>query len=316
MAGKAGKAGKVRKASKARKSSKATASPTAGEVVGGYLRDHAERLQRRDAEVRADEPDGIHQMRVESRRLRTALAVYRPLLDAERAIALQSELRWLAKTLSPARDLEVVEAHLNETIGAEPRSLTAGPIRMLPKRRLREAAQPAREAAITVLDDPRYQDLRAAVEEFVADPPWTPKADRRADQQLPKLLGKPWRRIQRRVEAVATAEPRDHDAALHEVRKAAKRLRYACDIATPALGPDIERISRKSERIQDVLGHHQDMVVLRQWLRRLSRDPEAGAAVFTFGRVHRRAEESSTGALSEYGPAWDQLRQRAAAVLG
>jgi CHAD domain-containing protein len=291
-------------------------SPTAGEVVGRYLQEHTERLQRRDAEVRVDEPDGIHQLRVESRRLRTALAVYRPLLDAERAMALQAELRWLGKTLSAARDLEVVEGHLQEAIVAEPRSLTAGPVRMLPKRRLREAAEPAREAALAVLDDPRYLELRATLEEFVTDSPWTDGANRRANKQLTKLLAKPWRRIQQRAEAVGEAEPRDHDAALHEVRKAAKRLRYACDVAAPVLGADVERLSRKAERIQDILGHHQDMVVLRQWLRRLSRDPDAGAAVFTFGRVHRRAEEASTADLAEYAPAWDQLHKRASAVLG
>jgi CHAD domain-containing protein len=290
-------------------------STAARDVVGQYLREHTERLLRRETEVREDAPDAIHQMRVESRRLRTALAVYRRLLDAERARSLQAELKWLGSVLSPARDLEVIEGHLQEAIGAEPRSLTAGPVRMLPKRRLREASEPAREAAMGVLDDPRYLELRRDLEEFVADPPWTPKADRPAKKQLPKLLGKPWRRIQRRADAASAAEPRDHDAALHEVRKAAKRLRYACDVAAPALGSDVKRISRKSERVQDVLGHHQDMVVLRQWLRRLARDPEAGAAVFTFGRVHRRAEEAAEQDLADYATAWKRLHKRATAAL-
>jgi CHAD domain-containing protein len=291
-------------------------SPTAGEVLGRYLRNHAERLRVRESEMRDGDPDGIHQMRVEARRLRTALAVYRPLLDAERALALQGELRWLGTTLSPARDLEVVEGHLSEAIGAEPRSLMAGPVRMLPRRRLREAADPAREAAFAAIDSTRYAELQTLLGTFVDDPPWSPRADRPAANQLPKRLAKPWRRIQRRVDAVSTAEPRDHDTALHDIRKAAKRLRYACDVAAPALGPKIERISRKAERIQDILGHHHDMVVLRQWLRRLARDPGAGAAVFTFGRVHRRAEEAATADLAEYGPAWNRLHKRAAAVLG
>jgi CHAD domain-containing protein len=291
-------------------------SPTAGEVVGHYLRDHAERLRIREAEMRAGDSDGIHQVRVESRRLRTALAVYRPLFDAERALALQGELRWLGTVLSPARDLEVVEGHLNEAIGAEPRSLMAGPVRMLPKRRLREAADPAREAAFAAIDNPRYAELKTLLDAFVADPPWSPRAGRPAATQLPRRLAKPWRRIQLRVETATTAEPRDRDAALHDVRKAAKRLRYACDVAAPALGPDVERISRKAEQIQDVLGHHHDMVVLRQWLRRLARDPEAGAAVFTFGRLHRCAEASASTDLSEYAPAWERLHKRASAVLG
>ncbi len=291
------------------------ASPTAGDVVGSYLRIHAERLRIREGEMRDGDSDGIHQVRVESRRLRTALAVYRPLFDAERALAVQGELRWLGTTLSPARDLEVVESHLNEAISAEPRSLMAGPVRMLPRRRLREAADPAREAAFAAIGSPRYAELQTMLESFIAEPPWTPRAEQPATKQLPRRLAKPWRRIQRRIETATTAEPRDRDAALHEVRKAAKRLRYACDVAAPALGPSVELISRKAEQIQDVLGHHHDMVVLRQWLRRLARDPDAGAAVFTFGRLHRCAEASASTDLTEYAPAWEQLRKRAAAVL-
>jgi CHAD domain-containing protein len=295
--------------------SSARKSCSAGEVLQSYLTEHAERLATRDTEVRADEPDAIHQMRVESRRLRTALAVYRPLLDAEQARELQAELTWFGRALSPARDLEVVEEHLTEAITAEPRSLTAGPVRMLPKRRIREAAEPAHAAALAALDDPRYVALRERLDAFVSDPPWSEKAHRPAGKVLPKRLAKPWRRIQRRVEAVATAEPRDRDVALHEVRKAAKRLRYACNVAAPELGAEVERLSRKAERIQDILGHHQDMVVLRQWLRRLSRDPEAGAAAFTFGRAHRWAEELAARDVVEYEEAWNRLHKRASDLL-
>lgn len=291
-------------------------SPTAGEVVGNYLRDHAERLRTRETEMRDGDSDGIHQVRVESRRLRTALAVYRPLFDAERALAVQGELRWLGTMLSPARDLEVVEGHLSEAIGAEPRSLMAGPVRILPKRRIKESADPAREAAFAAIDSTRYADLQTMLEKFIDEPPWSDQADRPATKQLPKRLAKPWRRIQRRVATASSAEPRDRDVALHEVRKSAKRLRYACDVAAPALGPDVERISRKAEQIQDILGHHHDMVVMRQWLRRLARDPDGGAAVFTFGRLHRCAEASASTDLSEYAPAWKRLHKRAAAVLG
>ena len=290
-------------------------SLSAGDVLWPYLREHAERLAVREAEVRADEPDGIHQMRVESRRLRTALAVYRRLLDEEQARELQAELTWFARALSPARDLEVVEEQITEAIDAEPRSLIAGPVRMLPKRRLKEAAEPARGAAFAALDSPRYAALRERLDAFVADPPWSEKAARPAAKVLPKRVAKPWRRIQRRVEAVAEAEPRNRDVALHEVRKAAKRLRYACDIAAPELGPEIERLSRKSEAIQDMLGHHQDMVVLRQWLRRLSRDPEAGAAVFTFGRCHRWAQELAARDVVEFEEAWSRLYKRASDLL-
>jgi CHAD domain-containing protein len=42
-----------------------------------------------------DEPDAVHQMRVATRRLRSALATYRPLLDRERTDPVRQELKWL-----------------------------------------------------------------------------------------------------------------------------------------------------------------------------------------------------------------------------
>src|SRR5450759_127743 len=54
---------------------------TAGAVVLAHLREQVDKLVTRDRGARADEPDAVHQMRVATRRLRSALATYRPLLD-------------------------------------------------------------------------------------------------------------------------------------------------------------------------------------------------------------------------------------------
>lgn len=56
---------------------------TAGEVLLAHLREQVAELVRRDPDVRRDEDDAVHKMRVATRRLRSALSTFRPLLDRE-----------------------------------------------------------------------------------------------------------------------------------------------------------------------------------------------------------------------------------------
>src|SRR5436305_639710 len=59
--------------------------------------------------------------------------------------------------------------------------------------------------------------------------------------------------------------PADADEAYHEVRKRAKRARYAAETVRDALEPgaadDAGRFARRARKVQDVLGEHQDAVV-------------------------------------------------------
>jgi len=71
-----------------------------------------------------------------------------------------------------------------------------------------------------------------------------------------------WSRMRRKAAPVtrrrgATTSATDY----HQVRIAAKHVRYLCDAAAPALGPKARKLSVQAARIQDVLGEHHDAVV-------------------------------------------------------
>jgi len=65
----------------------------------------------------------MHQMRVATRRMGSALATYRPLLDGRRSDEIRAELRWLAGLLGAARDAEVMRLRLTELVAKEPEEL-------------------------------------------------------------------------------------------------------------------------------------------------------------------------------------------------
>ena len=94
----------------------------------------------------------------------------------------------------------------------------------------------------------------------------------------------------RKATAAAHAHPPGHerDVELHEMRKAAKRLRYAAEVASPRWGGRRSGWSRRSRRLQELLGEHQDSVVARGLLRELGAAAAAeGGNGFAFGWLLR-----------------------------
>jgi CHAD domain-containing protein len=113
------------------------------------------------------------------------------------------------------------------------------------------------------------------------------------------------------VDEPATGDVVGHDHPLHDVRKAAKRARYAAESVTPVVGKPAKRLAKALERIQETLGDHQDSVVERVWLRDLGmRAHLAGENAWTFGRLHALAEARALHDEAEYA----ELRAQAHAA--
>ncbi|MFC7494228.1 MULTISPECIES: CHAD domain-containing protein [unclassified Nocardioides] len=255
-------------------------------VVHDRLVEQVDRLARRDVDVRRGLDGGVHKMRVVCRRLRSLLATFRPVLDPAEVEALRAELAWLGGVLGVARDGTVVHERLRDLVATEPRGLVHGPV----LRRLRATYRGRGRADVTAaLGSRRYFDLRDRLDRLVADPPWTELASTPARDVVPDLLRKDFRRFRRRVR---TAEESDDPiVALHDARKAAKRLRYAAETVRPVVGRPAHRLAREARRVTSHLGELQDTVVTRAELRALVRAAEtAGESTFTYGRLHAREE--------------------------
>src|SRR5205807_5494906 len=78
-------------------------------------------ILRHDPLVRlGGDPEYVHQARVGTRRLRSHLRTFRPLLDREWAAGLRAELSWLDDELGRARDAEVLLDRLRSLAGHLP----------------------------------------------------------------------------------------------------------------------------------------------------------------------------------------------------
>jgi CHAD domain-containing protein len=274
-----------------------------------YLQVQARALRRCDALLRLDRLDAVHQMRVAARRMRSALQAFGRVLDRDRTRVLTGELAWLAGMLAPARDTEVMLARFEELLAALPDELVLGPVPAELTRAFAGRGARAREQALAALDSDRYLALLASVDQLLADPPLTGRAGRDARGLLTREVGGAYQRVARAMDTARRAPMGpDRDAALHEARKSAKRLRYATEAAAPAVGKRARGLLRRLAAVQDLLGAHQDTAVTRATLRELAVAASAeGGNGFTYGLLHA-AEAERAGAAQQALPAmWARL---------
>jgi CHAD domain-containing protein len=282
--------------------------PRAGEFVRAALRDQLSQLEAADVLLRTDQPDAVHAVRVAARRLRSTLAAFRSVLDRGTTDPLREELSWLGGRLAGARDDEVALGHLREVVAAEPDELVLGPVAArLQQLQLRQE-RAGLEQALDALADPRYLALLDSLHGLLADPPFTDRAANRLEPVVRDAVRRSVRRLRRRTATAESAAPADREAALHEVRKAAKRLRYATEIAVAELG-GAKAVVRAAKRMQKVLGELEDTVVTRELCRRLGVVAFAdGENAFTFGRLHALEQARAERAQAAFWALETQVR--------
>jgi CHAD domain-containing protein len=261
---------------------------TAGDHVLAYLREQADAIIAQDPAVRRDLPDAVHQMRVATRRMRSAFRSYGKILDRSVTDPIGAELKWLAAELGVDRDQEVLGERLSDEIDAVPRTLLLGPVNSRLQVWSIGRRADSHNRTLAVLDSERYLALLNTIQALLVDPPLGPAAGGPPRKVLPKAILKDYRRLADRVEHALELPPgEDRDIALHNARKASKRARYAAEAAGPALGKPAKQFTKRMKAVQQVLGDHQDSVVARGTLRDLAIHAHAaGETAFTWGLLY------------------------------
>jgi CHAD domain-containing protein len=288
-------------------------------VVLAYAADQVAKVQATHPRVRRGEPESVHDMRVATRRLRSTLKTFAAVLAGPDAGpdpgpdpgALRAELKWLADVLGAARDAEVIEAALHGRLAELPAELLLGPVQARVTSYFASREASARGSVLEALDSARYLSLLDALTSLVAgtpegqhtapgDPAASPRAPGGAGRPsaakaLPPAVRKAYRRLRRRARrAAATPAGEARDAALHEIRKAAKEVRYAAECTAAALGKDAAKLAKRAKKLQSVLGHQHDAVVARATTRDIAVHAHlAGENTFSLGIVHEACDRDA-----------------------
>jgi CHAD domain-containing protein len=259
-----------------------------------YLKEQADAIARHDPGARlGDTPEHVHQLRVATRRARSALRSARPLLEVEWAEGVRAELKWLAGELAPARDLDVLLAGLREDAD-ELGKPAASIVRSLEAERRR-----AQKRLVVALDSARYVTLLQELERAAEAP-----RVRAVDASLSKLAAREFRRLRR---AMRSLGQHPSDEAVHELRKRGKRARYAAELAG---GKRANRFAEDVKLFQDVVGEHQDAVAAEERLAALVPKTKSPEAVFVAGRLLERQRLRRRRARQSLPKAWRKLERR------
>lgn len=198
------------------------------------------------------DPLALHQARVAVRRLRSAFTIFKPILAEADRTRFQEELRWLAGMLGEARDLDVLAEQtsagdLRDSIEAVQPEVHARVIEALHSHRVRGL----------LLDLLEWLTLGAGQVDGETQELRKEEAQRFAARRLAHL--------RRKVVKDGRGMKRLNDAARHEVRKDAKKLRYASEFFA-GLFPQKSQHRRHArfiaalEGLQDDLGALNDLV--------------------------------------------------------
>ncbi|OAF06224.1 hypothetical protein AYJ54_20345 [Bradyrhizobium centrolobii] len=210
------------------------------------------------------DPEGVHQLRVALRRLRSALDLMRSVGALSNLDALRSETRWLAQNLSGARDWDVFQLDTLPTIAkACPSVAGFDALEQVAAKRQSDAYRKAhlalddRRCAIFLIGLGGWIETRGWRNDVAAEDlgrlaePAVNFAERILSEQYAKVLKRG-----RRFKSRAADE-------LHRLRLATKRLRYLGEFLLPLCEDRkaARRFSRRLADLQEELGAFNDMAI-------------------------------------------------------
>ena len=231
-------------------------------------------LLERYEEMRIEEPkawegldaEGVHQMRVATRRIRAALSAFRKLLPDEDRSFFNSEFAWLAKVLGEVRDLDVYLDDYQKYIADFPAEDAKALGRY--EQHLVDRRGDARGQLCEALTSPRYEQLIKRFETFLREGAEkalsAPKESTSIRAEALRLIVKRRRRIMNDGRSITSESP---DRFLHELRIQGKRLRYLYEFFRPVFGKKLDQEIKVLKKLQDVLGEFQDACVATARLR-------------------------------------------------
>ncbi|RFA09538.1 hypothetical protein B7R54_10140 [Subtercola boreus] len=291
---------------------------SAGDVLRAAITVQTERLKQADPLVRQDEAGSVHTMRSSVRRLRSILATYRSVLGSDEAKRLEVELQQLGTVLGDTRDPQVMHDRARNLVRSQSNKRMHEAV--LARLVTGKEAEYQRSLAYLhrILSSARYFRLLDALEEFGAGTGagavLGKRSAGRASKVLAKPIGRDFARVARRMKSVAKAgNPDEWNERVHEVRKAARRLRFGVEAVssggTAVFGEKAERLAAAAERVQDALGEYRDSVALQRLLQSSAEDAAAeGENTFGYGRLHALEQQRADLAIEDYARARGEFR--------
>lgn len=234
-------------------------APAANGIRLVFLTRFNEMIEWRKTALDWSDPEGVHSMRVASRRLRSAMRDFLPYVPKRSFVSVLRELKSLAAILGEVRDQDVAIPALEALETKAPAEHSAALRELIEKRKQLRLQQRKKLKAVLYRTEIKKleSEFTAAVEEATA------AAERKNKRNPPitfseaaqSVIHDRLREFEKRSDGLF--RPLDVEA-LHELRIAAKRLRYAIELLAPCFDRSIATHAKRAARLQTTLGELHD----------------------------------------------------------
>ena len=293
---------------KAQKHAKFEAELTVSQTFQTVMRHNLGYLQGWEQEARTPEDiEGVHQIRVTFRRMRSLLNTFRPAIPKKLTEEWGATMRSLAGQLGMARDLDVfIDEALDEISDKLPMQGAAG---------MEELARSKREAAYEdvrrMLDSEQYARFKADFTQWIDNQGWEQAELKKKQRKLLEGNVLPFARkvldMQERAVLEAGAHVDKEDAeAMHRLRIECKKLRYTAELFLPVFA-GMDKFIRHMKGLQDLLGVMNDVAVMRGLLDEVldgvedAKVQEYAGAIVGWRTCHFR------NLLKDFEPRWEEF---------
>jgi CHAD domain-containing protein len=292
--------------------SSTTAEAALTEIILGCV----EHLRGNEACVLAREhEEGIHQMRVATRRLRSCLALYDQFIPVEQRHYISGELKWLIGELGPARDWDVFVADVFAPVAKQ----VEGEDRLTALRhhieRQRDGAYAHAQAAA---GSQRYLGLVLLLTSWAEGRGWRDSGNDEHSAGLQTKAADVAHELLHQIheQLLATGADFEHldPEQRHKVRIQLKKLRYATEFFSSLYPkPKVTPYLAAMKTLQDDLGTSNDVDVARKLLKRVLKQTggkERARLSYAAGMVVGWHSHVGNGQEPELIRAWNRFAAR------
>ncbi|WP_043351686.1 CYTH and CHAD domain-containing protein [Methylobacterium sp. B1] len=222
-------------------------------------------------------PEALHQIRVSLRRLRSALSLFGPMLQADpRAAGFNDSIKQVTEPFGHARNLDVF---LSDTLPDLAKQRPDEPGLDALRQRAEAERAVAYEAVMATLESPRWRALIIDLAGWVEAGSWADGPDAAVDGRhfAAQVLDKARSRLKKRGRGLRHLDPHTR----HRARIAAKKLRYGAEFFADLYRK--KKAVRRQEKfgaalsdLQDHLGALNDLETARSMTESLSGPPMPG----------------------------------------
>jgi CHAD domain-containing protein len=247
----------------------------------------------------------LHDLRIAVRRTRSLQRELRGVFPPAELARFRAEFRWLQEITGPTRDLDVYLLDFDSFAGALPAGKQSDleALRVL----LRERRGRARSRMVRALRSARAQTLFTDWKQLLVtlrghSEDGRPDAARPIAELADQRIAKVYRQM---VKMGAGIDDHSPPAALHDLRKRGKELRYLLEFFAPLLpAASAQPMIKTLKSLQDTLGRFQDREIQAEMLRSLGDEiatqEDGPVALMAMGVLVQRLEAQQAAARAEF----------------